>query len=76
MDHLVFAIIKAQAVPGWMLASFARIKELVRVSSIVAKSFDLIFHGVRMDNIHNYSNTHFMSSVNEFLQLLGSTEAT
>ena len=74
MDYLMLAIVEAERIPLVMLPSVARIEELVRVATKVAKTFILILYSVRLNKIHNHGNTILVSLVNKSLQFLRSTE--
>ena len=74
MNDLVFAIIKAQAVPSGMLVTLSRIEVLIGVTCKISKTFYLILDSMGMNNIHDYSHSVLMGLVNELLQLLRSTE--
>ena len=74
MNDLVFAIIKAQAVPSGMLVTLSLIEVLIGVTCKISKTLYLILDSMGMNNIHDYSHSVLMGLVNELLQLLRSTE--
>ena len=75
VEHVVLAVIKAERVPCRMLVALTRIEELVRVACKISKSFDLVFHSVRVYYIHDDGNTVLMGCVDEFLELLWCAES-
>ena len=76
VQHLVLAVVEAQRVPCRVLMAVTGIEELVGVSCQIAKALDLVFHGMRVYNIHDDGNAHFVGCVNHFLQFLRGSEAT
>ena len=64
MQHLVLAVVKAQAVPCRMFVTIARIEELVGVAGQVAQPFNLVFHGMRMNDVHDDGYAVAMCGVN------------
>jgi hypothetical protein len=74
MAYLIFAIIEAEGIPGHMLPPVIAMKELSRVTIQQSQALVLIFYGMRMDDIHNHSNTVPMGHVNKFLQFLRGAE--
>ena len=75
MEHLVFSVIEAEAVPCRMLVSVAWIEILVWVAGKVAETFYLVLHGVAVYDIHYYSNAVLVGCVDETLELLRCSEA-
>ena len=74
VDYLVLAVVEAEAVPGRMLMTVARIEILVRIAGKITKAFQLVLHCMRVDDVHDDGNTVLMGSINEILQLFWSTE--
>ena len=68
VDDIVLAVVKAQAVPGWMFVTVAGIEELIGVAAEVAEAFDFVLDGMAMDDVHNNSQPHLVSRINEFLE--------
>ena len=54
----------------------ARIEELVGVTAKVTQTFDLVLHSVRVDDIHDDSDTQAVGLIDKGFQLLGRTETT
>ena len=66
-----------------MLVSVARIEVLVRITGKITETFHLVLHCMRVNDIHDDSNTILMGSIDEILEFLrgsetaaGSKEAT
>ena len=59
-----------------MLMTIARIEKLVRIASEVAETLHLVLHSMRMNDIHDDSNTVLVGSINKFLEFLRSAETT
>ena len=74
MQHFVLAVVEAERVPRGMLVAIAGIEELVGVAGEVAESLDLVFHGVRVDDVHNDGDAVLMGLVDERFQFLGRSE--
>ena len=75
MAYLIFAIIEAEGIPGHMLPPVIAMEELGRVTIQQAQALVLIFYCVRVDDIHNHSNTVPVGLVNKLLQFLRGTES-
>ena len=75
MQHVILAVIEAEAVPGRMEMAVARIEVLVRVAGEVAESLCLIAGSMAVDDIHDDGDAHIMRRIDEFFQLLRRTEA-
>ena len=74
MQHVVLAIVKTERIPCRMLMAFAWIEELIRVACKISQSFNLVFHCMRVYDIHYDGDTVFMCSVDEFLELFRCTK--
>ena len=74
VQNVVLAIVEAQRVPCRMLMTVASIEELVGITAKVTQTLYLILHSVAVYNIHNHGNTHLVSRINHFLQVLRRTE--
>ena len=74
MNHLILAIIKAKGIPCWMLTTATLHEILATITSKISQTFNLILHGMGLYNVHNNSNAHLVSLINQFLQLFWRTE--
>ena len=74
VNHLVLTVVEAETVPSRMFVTVARIEILVRIAGKIAKALNLVLHCMRMNDIHDNSNTILMSRINKILQLFRSTE--
>ena len=75
VKHLVLSVVEAKRVPCRVLAAMVAIEVLVVAAIEAAKSLKLIFHGVRVHNVHNHGNSHAVGIVDEVLQVVGCAEA-
>ena len=74
VNDFILAIVKTKRIPRRMFTTPSRIEILVRITGKITQSFYLILHCMGMNNIHNNSDTHSMSSIDQLLQLIRSTE--
>ena len=74
MKHFILSIIKTERIPCRMFSAGTLMKILVGGPIKAAQTFCLIFHSMRMHNIHDNSNSIGMGCINKLLQLLGSSK--
>ena len=76
VEHLVFAIVKAQRVPCRVLAAPGVGVEIkVHRAVQTADALVLVLHGMGVHDVHNHGNSHAVGIVDELLEFLGSAEA-
>ena len=63
VNHLVLTVVEAETVPSRMFVTVARIEILVRIAGKIAKALNLVLHCMRMNDIHDNSNTILMSRI-------------
>ena len=74
MHHVILAVVEAETVPSWMLATVAGIEILVGVARKITKTLNLILHSMAVDNVHNHRNTVLVGGVDKLFQFLWCAE--
>ena len=63
VKHVIFPIIETEAVPSRVFVTVALIEKLIRVASEISETFDFIFDGVAVNDVHDDAETHLMRCV-------------
>ena len=75
MQHIVFSVVEAQAVPRRVLMAVTWVEILVWVASEAAEPLDLILCSVAVDDIHDDGDTHAMRGIYELFQIFWRSES-
>ena len=75
MNHVIFSVIETEAVPSGVFVAVAFIEELIWVAGEITETFDFIFDGVTVNDVHDNAETHLVSGVDQLFKFVGSTAA-
>ena len=76
MEHFVLSVVKAERIPGGVLASPGIGMEILVWGAVEASdAFVLVLYSMRMDYIHNHGYAELVRFVYQFLEVFGSAEA-
>ena len=75
MEHFVFAVVEAKRIPSRMFATRIAVEVLVIRAVEASETFNFVFNGMRVNDVHNNSNAETVRFVDEVTELVGRAEA-
>ena len=63
VKHVIFTVIETEAVPSGVFVTIAFIEELIGVAGEISETFDFIFYGVAVNDVHYDAEPHLVSGV-------------
>ena len=61
VDNFVFVVVEQLCAPGWVVALWTIVEELICSAVKFVQTFSCVFNSVGVNNVQQYSNAHFVA---------------